>query len=51
MRVCNHKPGDTWDEPGCCGDDSGKNQGSERISNSTQKNQRPHEIDDISVSS
>ncbi|MDJ0694479.1 hypothetical protein [Mastigocoleus sp. MO_188.B34] len=50
VKVCNHKPDDKWDD-GCCGDDSGTNKSSEIISNSTQKKQRSHEIDDISVNS
>ncbi|KST67488.1 hypothetical protein [Mastigocoleus testarum] len=28
VKVCNHKPGDKWDD-GCCGNESAKNQNSE----------------------
>ncbi len=31
VKVCNHKPGDIWDD-GCCGDESAKNKSSEIIS-------------------
>lgn len=32
VKVCNHKPGDPWEEKGCCKD-------AEAIANQVQKNQ------------
>lgn len=61
VKVCNHKPGDIWDDPndpGCCGGDTAKNQSSETISNTgsavspssgVQKNQISNEQNNASI--
>lgn len=48
VKVCNHKPGDTW-EDGCCGNEQVKHESSETISNNVQNNQIPNERDNTSV--
>ena len=59
VKVCNHKPGEKWEDK-CCGDDAAKNQSSETISDTrsvvsplsgVQNNQISNEQDETSVNS
>ena len=36
VKVCNHKPGDKWDD-GCCGDERPKNKNSQATTNPVQE--------------
>ena len=60
VKVCNHKPGEKWDDNGCCGDDAAKNQSSETISDTrsaispssnVENNQISNKQDETSVNS
>ncbi len=47
VKVCNHKPGDKWDE-GCCGDERPKNKSSETTRNQVHEAQEWDEVLDQS---